>query len=240
MTDWRAICTALQQYDTPTVCNVIEMFGVQPYTSGFMDKSIRAAYPSLPPAVGFAATATCRTAAPKRAGDAYHHLTQQVERFGELSGPPVVVFQDLDAPPVAATFGEIMCTTYQAFGAVGLVTNGPGRDLEQVARLNFPVFTDGAVASHGYIHILDVHTPVRVGGLVVNPDDLIHADLNGVAVIPRAVAERLPDACAEFVAAEQIILRALREPGVTIAALRAAISSADAAMDALRARLQND
>jgi 4-hydroxy-4-methyl-2-oxoglutarate aldolase len=239
MTDWGEICRLLGHYDTPTICNAIELFGVQPHTAGFMDKSIRAAYPSLPPAVGFAATATCRTAAPRREGDAYHHLTQQVERFAELSGPPLVVFQDLDTPPVAATFGEIMCTTYRAFGAVGLITNGPGRDLEQVERLRFPVFTDGAVASHGYIHILDVHTTVQVGGTTVNPDDLIHADLNGVAVIPRAIAERVPAAAEAVVAAELTILQALHRPGVTMEQLRAAIADADSAMDALRRRLQD-
>lgn len=238
MTDWHEICKQLAQYDTPTICNAIELFDVQPRTSGFMDKSIRAAYPTLPPMVGFAATVTCRTAAAKRDGDAYHHLTQQVDRFGELSGPPVIVFQDLDAPPVAATFGEIMCTTYKTFGAVGLVTNGPGRDLEQVARLDFPVFIDGAVASHGYIHMLDVHVPVRVGGLMVNPDDLIHADLNGVAVIPRAIAPSMAEAAAGLAAAEQIILSALRQPDITAAKLRAATDEADAAIDALRRRLQ--
>ncbi|MBK9123610.1 MAG: RraA family protein [Chloroflexi bacterium] len=221
------------------MCNVIELFDVQPHTTGFTDKSIRAVFPKLPPMVGFAATATCRTAAPRKEGDAYHHLTQQVDRFGELSGPAVVVFQDLDAPPVAATFGEIMCTTCRTFGAVGLITNGPGRDLDQVERLSFPVFTDGAVPSHGFIHILDVHTPVRVGGLTVYPDDLIHADLNGVAVIPRSIADRVPDAAAAFVVAEQIILSALHEPGATVASARAAMAEADAVMDTLRKKLRS-
>ena len=126
MTDWTTLCRELAAFDTPTICNVIELFGVQPRTAGYMGKSIRAVFPTLPSMVGFASTATCRTAAPRNEGDAYHQLTQQVARFGELSGPPVIVFQDLDMPPVAATFGEIMCTTYRAFGAVGLVTNGPG------------------------------------------------------------------------------------------------------------------
>ena len=240
MTDWHAVCEQLAQYDTPTICNVIEMFGVQPYTAGFMNKAIRAAYPALPPMVGFAATATCRTASPRREGDAYHHLTQQVERFSELTGPPVIVFQDLDDPPVAATFGEIMCTTYKTFGAVGLVTNGPGRDLAQVEQLGFPVFTDGAVASHGYIHILDVHIPVRVGGLTVYPDDLIHADLNGVAVIPRSIAERVTGAAAAFVSSEQIILKELHTSGVTLEGLRSSIGKADEAMAQLRRSLAED
>ena len=42
----------------------------------------------------------------------------------------MVVFQDLDDPPVSATFGEGMCSTYQAFGSVGLITSGGGRDIQ--------------------------------------------------------------------------------------------------------------
>ena len=117
----------LRQYDTPTICNLIELFDVRPRNIGFMDKSIRACYPDMPPMVGFAATVTCRTTFDPKMGTPYA-IVEQVKRFEELSGPAVVVFQDLDNPPLAATFGEVMCTTYQAFGAVGLVTNGPGRD----------------------------------------------------------------------------------------------------------------
>ena len=41
----------------------------------------------------------------------------------------------------AATFGEVMCTTYKKFGAKGLITTGGGRDLAQVDALGFPTFT---------------------------------------------------------------------------------------------------
>ena len=51
----------LAQYDTPTICNVIELFEVRPQESGYMDGRIRAAFPELPPMVGFAATASFRT-----------------------------------------------------------------------------------------------------------------------------------------------------------------------------------
>ena len=60
-------------------------------------------------------------------------------RSPSCPGPPVVVFQDLDDPPVAATFGEVMCTTYKAFGCVGLITSGAGRDLDQVEALELPL-----------------------------------------------------------------------------------------------------
>src|ERR687883_504020 len=121
----------LGRFDTPTICNVIELFDVRPRS---------------------------------------------------------VVFQDLDDPAVAATFGEIMCSTYQAFGAAGLITSGAARDLDPVRRLGFPAFSNGAICSHGYSHIVDIHRPVRVGGVTVQPGELIHADANGVTTIPLGIA----------------------------------------------------
>lgn len=227
----------LRHFDTPTICNVIELFDVRPYTVGYMDGRIQAVFPDLPPMVGFAATVTCRTAIQPRAGGAYTKVPDQIARFEELPGPPVVVFQDLDNPVVAATFGEIMCTAYKTFGAVGLVTNGPGRDIEQVRALDFPVFTGSTVCSHGYIQILDVHVPVHVGGIAVYPGDLLHGDVNGVTTIPVEIAADVTDVAAEFVAAEQIILDTLHSEGVTLAQLQQAMSEKDAVVRQLRARV---
>ncbi len=206
----------LRKFDTPTVCNIIELFDVRPRNTGFMDDRIRACFPEMPPIVGFAATATFRASAPPRRGDAYSSTEAQVERFGELSGPPVVVFQDLDQPPVAATFGEIMCTIYKTFGAQGLITSGAGRDLDQVRRLGFPVFTRGTICAHGYCHIPQIHVPVHVGGIAIYPDDLLHADCNGITTIPIEIASELADIGDEFVAAEAVILNGLSEPSLSI------------------------
>jgi 4-hydroxy-4-methyl-2-oxoglutarate aldolase len=200
----------LAQYDTPTISNTIELFEVRPRNEGYMDGRIRACFPEMPPAVGYAATATMRCAFPRRDGDVYGSLDEQVARFAELPGAPIVVFQDLDDPAVAATFGEIMCTTYKSFGAAGLITSGAARDVDQVRRLGFPAFSNGAICSHGYSHIVDLHRAVRVGGLTVHPGDLIHADGNGVTTIPLAIAADLADAAAEYVLAEAIVLGYLK------------------------------
>jgi hypothetical protein len=58
----------LRKYDTPTVCNVIELFDLYPRTAGYMDGRIVACYPKLPPMVGFASTATFRSASPPKVG----------------------------------------------------------------------------------------------------------------------------------------------------------------------------
>jgi len=227
----------LRQFDTPTICNVIELFDVRPHNVGYMNRQIKAAFPEMPPMVGFASTATCRTFLKPVSKDGYTALADQVARFEELSGDVVVVFQDLDEATAAATFGEIMCSTYQAFGAVGLVTSGPGRDLDQVRQIGFPVFTDGAVCSHGYIHILQAHIPVHVGGLSVYPDDLLHGDLNGVTSIPREVASELADACPEFIAAEKVMIDLVQQGKPTIAQLREAAAEKNRLTAILKRRL---
>lgn len=212
-----AVLDQLRQYDTPTICNVLELFDVQPRTAGYMDARIRACYPKLPPMVGFATTATFRAAAPPRAGDIYAGLAKQVEQLAVDPGPKVVVFQDLDDPPVAATFGEVMCTTYQAFGCVGLITSGAGRDLDQVEGLNFPCFTSGTICSHGYTQIVELGGPVRVGGVWVNPGDLLHGDRNGVTTIPVRLAAAVAAACPEFMVAESVVLDYLKSGAVSAA-----------------------
>src|ERR1700687_3919123 len=204
----------LRQFDTPTISNVIELFEIQPRTAGYMDGRIRACFPEMPPIVGYAATATMHCAFPRTQGAVYISLDEQVSRFADFPGPAIVVFQDLDDPPVAATFGEIMCSTYQAFGAAGLVTSGAARDLDQVRRIGFPAFSNGVICSHGYSHIVDLHRAVRVGGLTVHAGDLLHADTNGVATIPPEIAGEVAGAAAEFVQAEAIVLDYLKAGNV--------------------------
>jgi 4-hydroxy-4-methyl-2-oxoglutarate aldolase len=196
----------LRRFDTPTICNVVELFEIRPFTAGYMDARIKACFPQLPPMVGFASTATFRSAAPPRSGNVYAGMADQVASFAALPGPAVVIFQDLDDPAAAATFGEVMCTTYKAFGAVGLITSGPGRDLDQVEALRFPCFTDGAVCAHGYCHIVHINEPVRVGGISVHPGDLLHGDRNGVTALPVEIAAAVAEACPEYAAAEAVVL----------------------------------
>jgi regulator of RNase E activity RraA len=214
MASYHAIAPAdlelLRRFDTPTVCNVIELFEHRLATHGYLDGRIQACFPKLPPMVGYASTATFRAAAPPRSGNVYSNLTEQVTAFAELPGPPVVVFQDLDNPVAAATFGEVMCTTYKAFGAVGLITSGAGRDLDQVEALQFPCFTNGTICSHGCCHIIQTQVPVHVGGATIYPGDLIHGDRNGVTTIPNEIASAVAHACAEFMEAEAVILGYLK------------------------------
>ena len=213
----------LRRFDTPTVLNVIELFQVRPRNEGYMDRRIKACFPRMPPVVGYATTATFRSAKPAEKGDVYSSFTDQVERFlAEVPAPRIVVFEDLDGEPAGATFGEVMCTVYKAFGCAGLITSGAARDLDQVERLGFPCWASSVVASHANCRVIDVNVPVVVGGVRVEPGDVLHADRNGVASIPRDLVSHVALGCQKLADAENEILNYASSGRPNVEGVRAA------------------
>ena len=207
----------LKNVDSATIANVIELFDFRSYVAGYSNLSLKAIYPKLPPAVGYAVTATFRAAYPAESGDAYGGMGELIAGAMATPAPRMVVFQDLDDPPAAATYGEIMVTTFQKFGFSGLVTSGAARDIEQVDRLQFPCWATSVIVSHGYCRFPDINVPVTVGGLQVKPGDLLHADANGVVNIPHQIAAAVAELCEPYVQAEEIILQYLRGSQPTVA-----------------------
>jgi regulator of RNase E activity RraA len=203
----------LAEFDTPTLCNAIEMFAVRPRSAGYMDGRIHAAYTDLPPMVGLASTATFRAANASDGIDAYRSLDAQLTHIASLGAPAVVVYQDLDEPVMGATVGEVMCGIYQAFGAAGLITSGGARDLSQIHAQRFPLFMGSTICSHAYCRTIAVAAPVHVGGLEVQPGDLLHGDVNGVTNIPIDIVYDLPDVAQEYVDAERVVIEYAQSPG---------------------------
>lgn len=230
----------LAKYDSPTICNAVELWNLYPRNLGYMNDTIRAMSPQLPPMVGYALTSTFRSMEAPRTGDAYSSITAQLELFPTLPGPPVIVFQDLDQPVAAATFGEVMCTTYQKFGAAGLITSGAGRDLAQVDGIKFPTFTSGAIAAHGYCHFPSINVPVTVGGMVIHSGDLLHGDLNGITRVPHEIAGEVAGVCEEIAKAEAIILDYLRGSKVNIKEFDAARKECISVINAIGKRLRGE
>ena len=224
----------LRQYDTPTICNAIELFEVRPKTEGYIPRHIAALFPDLPPAVGFASTATFRSSKPSPSDQASPGMEEQIRRFIDLEGPPFVVIHDLDDPPQSAVFGEIMCSEFQAFGAVGLVTNGAGRDIVQIEALRFPTFSSGLVCARGYSRFLALHVPVQISGLQLHPGDLIHADGNGLTVIPADISAVVADVAGEYAQAGALILDAIRARPATLDSVEEARRARAEVCDRLR------
>jgi regulator of RNase E activity RraA len=203
-----AVLHALRGYDTPTMANAIETFDVRPRDTGFASYEVRCMFPDLPVMVGYAATATMRARGPGQ-GDP-EPLWRHVR---EVPGPRVVVVQDLDDPPAhGAMWGEVMATTFTALGCLGVVTDGSVRDLDEAHAIGFRFFARGAGVSHACQRSVDIGVPVTVGGLTVEPGDLLHADKHGVLLIPHDLAASLPEAADKVIASEQRFLTWVRSP----------------------------
>ncbi len=239
MKDPLPVLEGLKKFDTATVCNVLELAGLRPKSAGFADARIKALYPALPPMVGFAVTATFRACEPTKGVPVYQSLVDQVASFSRLPGPAIPVFQDLDDPPTAATFGEVMCTTYATFGAAGLITSGWARDVPQVEKLRFPCFASGIAAAHGYCHQPQNDVPVRIGGLMIHPGDLLHGDVNGLTTIPLSVAPFVAKACERYMEAEAIVLEYLHRGGATVEGYGEAMRKMRAGIEALGTDLRD-
>lgn len=202
----------LKSVDSPTIANVIELFDDSDYTSGYTNSSIQAVYPELPPILGYAITAKGRCSSPPKAGEGYSGFFELVELVQKSKSPTIVVLEDIDKPCIAASYGEIMARSFKKFGAEGLITNGAGRDYLQVKEIGFPCWTSSTIVSHGYFHIEEIDVNVEIGGLLIQPGDLLHADANGIIRIPSNLASKVADRCQAFIEAENILIKYLNEP----------------------------
>jgi 4-hydroxy-4-methyl-2-oxoglutarate aldolase len=201
-----SVIAELGTFSTPSIANGIETFDVRARHAGYMDASVRCMFPDLTPMVGYAATATIRSQSPGESAN--RELWAHVYA---TPGPRIVVVQDLDDPPgTGSLWGEVNANILQAFGAIGVVTNGCVRDLDEMRALGFHAFAGSVGVSHAYVHIVEVNVPVTVGGLRVEPGDLLHGDKHGVSQIPLEIAENLPDAIRTLEAREREIIATFR------------------------------
>jgi regulator of RNase E activity RraA len=202
---------ALARYDTPTLANAIEELDVQSRDVGFADGRIRCIFPGLGRMVGYAATATIRALGqpgPDWSGAGNNALYAYVRT---IDAPRIVVIRDLDDPPGHGAFwGEVHATIFSALGCLGCVTNGTVRDFDEVQQIGFRFFAAGPAVSHAYVRVESVGEPVEIGGLTIDPGDLLHADQHGVLRIPHEIAAELPAAADRVTDREQTLLRWVR------------------------------
>jgi len=195
----------LAQFDTPTVCNALEVVAPTRRAYGFTTSPLVCPLPLAEPMVGYARTATIRAAAPsgRDSADDLAGRTAYYRHIAEPPQPTVTVIADLDASDgYGAWWGEVNSNLHAALGSRGVVTNGSIRDLDDWAD-GFGALAGSVGPSHAWVHVVDVAVTVHVAGMTVEPGDLIHADRHGAVVVPVDVAAQVPDAARTIATAEQ-------------------------------------
>src|SRR5579885_2470446 len=202
---------ALRAFDTPTICNALEVVAPARRATGFNRRPLLAPFPAMKPVVGFARTATVRSREPHPRGmrEAGKLSLAYYEHVAAAPMPSIAVIQDLDGPDIGlgAFFGEVNSAIHKGLGCAGVITDGSVRDLDVWAE-GFFVLAGSIMPSHANVHVVDVGIIVNVAGMVVAPNDVIHADRHGAGVIPADAVKAIPQAAALLARREQLIVEA--------------------------------
>ncbi|CAN5148165.1 RraA family protein [soil metagenome] len=222
-----SVLEALGRYDTPTICNAMELVAPERRLIGYTTRPLVCPFPDLPPIVGYARTVTIRSvlASGLTAAEQSARRIAYYEYVGSGVGPRISVIQDIDGADVGygAFWGEVQSAVHKALGCLGVVTDGSIRDIPQWAA-GFQALAGSIGPSHAYVHADNFGGEVRVAGMTVRSGDLIHADRHGAVVIPTDVAARLPDAAELCGRRETPILEIARSPDFSLARLKEALA----------------
>jgi RraA family protein len=120
-----------------------------------------------------------------------------------IAQPGDVLVIDGKGDQTAALMGAIMMNQAKAMGLAGVIVDGAIRDVEELRALGFPVFSVGSNPNGPTKFIPGrVNGPISIGGVNVNPGDLVVGDVDGVVIIEREKAASLLEPAAKKVADE--------------------------------------
>jgi regulator of RNase E activity RraA len=228
----RAQLDRLRALSTCAVANAIETFDIRLRNVGFTDASIRSCFDDLAPVVGYAATARIRTSVPPMLGHRYVDRTDWWTSILSVPAPRLVFVEDVDHHPgVGALVGEVHASILRALGAIAFITNGAVRDLPQVQALGLACYAHHVAVSHAYAHVFEFGTPIEIGGLRIQPGDLVHGDRHGLIQVPHEIAEAVPGVAEQMAIRDRSLVRLCQSPTFSLSQLQALVRSLDPSSD---------
>ncbi len=199
MADTKALLAELAKVDTPSVTNVVATYPKNPLCLGlynpwtenwYTDQTVKCMYPELGARVGFAVSCVFGMPDPS-----FSRLTfMDVLDVMEASPQPTILALEQKYPPEiqgkVGLAGGVMTTMMKTMGCLGVVSNGPSRDIDEIRPMGFQYLLSGITAGHGDMAVHSVNTPVHIAGMDVSPGEIIHMDENGACKFP---ADRLEE-----------------------------------------------
>lgn len=141
-------------------------------------------YGKLPPSGRFCGPAITVQFIPNRA----KITSRRYHKAIDDSAGCVLVIDTANA--VGSCTGELMCTGAKVHGALGTIVNGTIRDLQEIQQIEYPVFAKGVlpVTAVGRMEDIATQVDIEIGGIRIQPGDIIFADLDGIVVVPQEAA----------------------------------------------------
>jgi regulator of RNase E activity RraA len=225
-----AALAALAAFDTPTICNALEVLRPESRARGYTTRPAVCGFPAMKPVVGFARTARIRAKAPPALAAAdVRRLRHDYYRYVDAGPKPsLVLIADIDGANAGhgAFWGEVQSAIHKGLGALGVITDGSVRDIDAWSP-EFQFLAGSIGPSHGYANIVDFGGEIEVFGMRVRSGDFVHADRHGAVVVPQETIGELPAAARELGRREARILAIARAPGCTAGALIDVLSEQD-------------
>ena len=173
----------LKKYDTPSVTNVVATYpGDTEYclglyhpwnTNWYTDENLKCMYPELGRMAGYVVTVTFGLSDPKFNRLGFVDLYKAIEKMPK----PVIVAmkQDLleNIKKKNGLCGGNMMTAFKSLGVIGVMSDGPSRDLDEVRPMGLQYMLTGVCAGHGDFSIHAINTPVNICGMDVAPGEYV-------------------------------------------------------------------
>lgn len=185
----------LAEYDTALLANLMRFVDDTPAHLWYMSHDIGALLPSVGPTVGVAVTCELDTSTPDHESDGNADgFWSQLDQMERMDVPTVWVVKCVGSRPQhECIMGDGMGKLLRAAGCVGVVTDGGLRDLDGLRSIGFAAYGTGVTIHHCKLRVRQTDSPVDVGGITINPGDMIHANSEGVIRIPECAVAKLAD-----------------------------------------------
>jgi len=194
------IMQELRKFDTATICNVVATYPGSDiclklydawYGEYYTDQTVHCMYPDLGPLCGYAATAWY-----SQASADYTKLDEWVlYDHLDLSKKPIILVTKQTYLPellnLSGLFGGNMTSQFKAMKVIGIVTDGPMRDYEEIKEMKVQYLTSGLTSGHGPLMLRGANISIKVAGMSVSPGDIIHMDICGAAKFPEKYLQKV-------------------------------------------------
>jgi regulator of RNase E activity RraA len=217
----KEIIAKLEKIDTPTISNVVATYPRSDncmklydawYGEWYTDATIHCVYPEMGPKIGYVSTVVFCERSEKFTGMGRWALPEHIDKTKK----PVVLVAEQQFPPEldnrVGLFGEIMTTQYKAQGVIGVITNGPMRDIDAIKPLNFQYYSTGVTPGHGDFIVKAVGVPVKVGGMTVMPGDMVHMDMHGAVKFPADKLAEVLERAEKLLESEGATMKIYKDP----------------------------